>query len=87
MTVLVVGGGAVGSLLGSALRRSGREVAMVDRRATTPGSRDIAVVDPAGQRQVQTVRTVPEPSALDAPPEAIVFAVKLFDLEAALRVM
>jgi 2-dehydropantoate 2-reductase len=81
MTDLVVGGGAVGTLIAWALATGGRDVAIV-RRANEPGlaAAEVAVVDPAGERRTARVTEVGRPLDLPAPPELIVFAVKMFDL-------
>ncbi len=84
MTDLVVGAGAVGTLVAWALASGGREVAVVRRgRSGSPGPASVAVVDPDGTRLEAAVLEVRAPSELTSPPELIVFAVKMFDLEAA----
>ena len=84
MTDLVVGGGAVGTLMAWALATGGREVAIVRRRLDGPPRQArIAVVHPAGRRDEVSVMEVGRPSDLDAAPTLIVFAVKMFDLSAA----
>lgn len=81
MTDLVVGGGAVGTLLAWALATSGRDVAIVRRRHLGPPRPGVvAVVDRAGQRREAPVTEVHQPSDLPASPEVIVFSVKMFDL-------
>lgn len=81
MTDLVVGGGAVGTMLAWALAAGGRDVALVRRRHEgPPASRRVAVTNVAGLRQEATVTAVRAPSDLPDPPEVIVFAVKMFDL-------
>ncbi len=81
MTDLVVGGGAVGTLLAWALATGGRDVAIV-RRGLDGASRGtrIAVVAPDGGRTDASVTEVGRPSDLAEAPELIVFAVKMFDL-------
>jgi 2-dehydropantoate 2-reductase len=84
MTDLVVGGGAVGSLIAWGLARGGRDVAIVRRRlevAARPGI--VTVVARTGERRDAAVAEVRSPADLAAAPELIVFAVKMFDLEAA----
>ena len=84
MTDLVVGGGAVGTLIAWALATGGRDVAIVRRgREGGPGRAEVAVVDPAGNRRAAAVTEVGRPDDLAAAPELIVFAVKMFDLAAA----
>jgi 2-dehydropantoate 2-reductase len=84
MTDLVVGGGAVGSLIAWALAIGGRDVAIV-RRARDAGvsTAEVSVIDPAGARHTARVAEVASPDDLPATPELIVFAVKMFDLAAA----
>jgi 2-dehydropantoate 2-reductase len=84
VTDLVVGGGAVGTLIAWALATGGRDVAVVRRsRSDGPGPAEVVVVDPDGVRRAATVSEVGAPGDLGAPPEVIVFAVKQFDLAAA----
>jgi 2-dehydropantoate 2-reductase len=81
MTDLVVGGGAVGTLLAWALSAGGRDVAIVRRRLETPARRaKVTVVDPDGKASTADVTEIPGPDALEAAPDVIVFAVKAFDL-------
>ena len=84
MTDLVVGGGAVGTLVAWALAAGGRDVAIVRRRLEGPPRRAfVAVVDAAGRRHESSVAEIRSPSDLAAAPELIIFAVKTFDLAAA----
>lgn len=84
MTDLVVGGGAVGSFLGWALASGGRDVAIVRRRLVGgPVRADLVVVDPGGRRLTANVLEVPGPGELPGPPDLILFAVKMYDLPAA----
>lgn len=84
MTDLVVGGGAVGTMLAWALATGGREVAIVRRRHEGPPAPErVAVTDVGGVRREATVSAVRTPADLPAAPEVIVFAVKMFDLAAA----
>jgi 2-dehydropantoate 2-reductase len=84
MTDLVVGGGAVGTLIAWALAAGGRDVAVVRRsKEGGPSPAEIAVVDPAGERHMATITEVARPDDLATAPELIVFSVKMFDLEAA----
>ena len=85
MTDLVVGGGAVGTLLAWALATGGRDVAIVRRRLAGPARQArITVVDLAGRRADVSVTEIGRPSDLVAAPELIVFAVKMFDLAQAI---
>jgi len=84
MTDLVVGGGAVGTLIAWTLATGGRDVAIVRRAKTDePSQAEVALVDPAGSRHTARVTEVAQPDDLPAAPELIVFAVKMFDLAAA----
>lgn len=84
MTDLVVGGGAIGTLLAWALTEGGREVAIVRRGLDdVAGRAEVTVVDRDGSPRTAPVIEVRTPADLGAPPELIVFAVKMFDLEAA----
>ncbi len=84
MTDLVVGGGAVGTLLAWALATGGRDVAIVRRGLDGPARRTrITVVAPDGDRTDASVTEVGRPSDLAEAPELIVFAVKMFDLAVA----
>lgn len=84
MTDLVVGGGAVGTLLAWALASGGRDVAVVRRRLDGPTrTGEVAVVDLDGVRRTASVTDVGTPADLAQAPELIVFAVKMFDLDEA----
>ena len=86
MTDLVVGAGAVGTLLAWALVAGGRDVAIVRRRLDgLPRQGRVTVVDPAGRRDEAPVTEVRRPSDLAAAPELIIFAVKMFDLSEAVE--
>jgi 2-dehydropantoate 2-reductase len=81
MTDLVVGGGAVGTLLAWGLAAGGRDVAIVRRRLEGPPRRaQVTVIDPDGNQASAQVTEVSTPDALEAAPEVIIFAVKAFDL-------
>lgn len=84
MTDLVVGGGAVGTLLAWALATGGRDVAVVRRRHEGPPAPErVVVTDVAGMRREATVTAVRAAADLQEAPEVIVFAVKMFDLPGA----
>lgn len=84
MTDLIVGGGAVGSFLGWALASGGRDVAIVRRRlAGGPAPTDLVVLNPGGRRLTANVLEVSGPGELPGPPDLILFAVKMYDLSAA----
>ena len=84
MTDLVVGSGAVGSFVAWALAAGGRDVAIVRRSlGGPPRTADLTVIDPKGTPSTVSVTEVAAPGDLAAPPELIVVAVKVFDVEAA----
>jgi 2-dehydropantoate 2-reductase len=84
VTDLVVGGGAIGTLLAWALTEGGREVAIVRRGlGSAKGRAEVTVIDRDGARRTASVGELRTPDDLGSPPEVIVFAVKMFDLEAA----
>ncbi len=84
MTDLVVGAGAVGTLLAWGLAAGGRDVAIVRRRLAGPPRRaTVTVIDPAGRSASADVTEISSPDDLAAAPDVIVFAVKAFDLAAA----
>jgi 2-dehydropantoate 2-reductase len=84
MTDLVVGAGAVGSLVGWALAAGGRDVAIVRRSLDGPPRQsDLTVVDRKGEGRTVAVTEVASPGEIAWPPEVIVIAVKVFDVEAA----
>ncbi len=84
MTDLIVGGGAVGTLLARALVAGGREVAVVRRGlAGPPRPAEVTVVDRDGSRATSSVTEIASPADLESAPDVIVFAVKTFDLAAA----
>jgi 2-dehydropantoate 2-reductase len=84
MTDLVVGGGAVGSLIAWALASGGRDVAVVRRgQEVEAAPADIVVAGPGGERRSSRITSVGRPRDLSTAPELIVFAVKVPDLAAA----
>lgn len=84
MTDLVVGGGAVGTLLAWALASGGRDVAIVRRRLERGWrSTVVAATDRRGTRTQAAITEVRSPSDLVAEPALIVVAVKAFDVGAA----
>ena len=68
MTDLIVGGGAVGSLVGWALAAGGRDVAIVRRGlASAPRTADLTVVEPDREERTATVTEVARPEDLVGP--------------------
>jgi 2-dehydropantoate 2-reductase len=86
VTDLVVGGGAVGSLVAWGLAAGGRDVAIV-RRSMSTGVRpaEVTVIDRSGVRHSAPVTEVGRPEDLRAVPGVIVYAVKMFDLATAVE--
>jgi 2-dehydropantoate 2-reductase len=86
MTDLVVGGGAVGTLVAWALGAGGRDVAIVRRRLEGRSRRAVvAATDRRGTRSEAAVTEVRSPSDLTEAPEVIVIAVKAFDVASAVE--
>jgi 2-dehydropantoate 2-reductase len=84
MTDLVVGGGAVGTLIAWGLAAGGRSVSIVRRGHEGPPSEaTVTVVDPDGRPSSATISEIGSPNDVGAAPDVIVFAVKAFDLAAA----
>ncbi|MGK2851581.1 MAG: ketopantoate reductase family protein [Candidatus Limnocylindrales bacterium] len=84
MTDLIVGGGAVGTMLAWALAAGGRDVAIVRRRHEgAPAPERVAVTDVTGACREAVVTSVRSPGDLPEAPEVIIFAVKMFDLPGA----
>lgn len=84
MKVLIVGAGAVGSLLGWGLAAAGHEVTLLRRRPEPGAEADqLLVVRPDGSRTVAPAAIVADPASV-ATPELLVTAVKMYDLAAAL---
>jgi 2-dehydropantoate 2-reductase len=84
MTDLVVGGGAVGTLIAWGLAAGGRDVSIVRRgHEGPPRGATVTVVDPDGRSSSATISEIGNPKDLAEAPDVIVFAVKAFDLAAA----
>jgi 2-dehydropantoate 2-reductase len=82
--VLVVGAGAVGSFLSGVLAHGGHPVSLVDRHAWPVSADDrLTIADGEGRRYETAIRRVRDPGEVTVAPWAIVFAVKMFDLPAA----
>jgi len=77
---LVVGGGAVGSLLAWALAEGGAAVTLVRRRAPGAGLERLTVAGPGRSRSTADLAIAPSADALDTEPDVIVLAVKVFDV-------
>lgn len=84
MTDLVVGGGAVGTLVAWGLASGGRDVAVVRRGLEVPSApATVTCTSPDGRSSTATLTEVRTPADLPDAPDVIVFAVKMFDLTAA----
>jgi 2-dehydropantoate 2-reductase len=84
VTDLVVGSGPVGSLVGWALAAGGRDVAIVRRGLDgPPRPSELTAIDPSGDQRTVVVTEIAAPGDLSGPPELIVIAVKVFDVEVA----
>lgn len=84
MRIVVVGGGAVGSLLGACLGVAGHDVTLLDRRPRAdvdPGR--LELVGPGAARRWVAVRRASAAEAVPYAPDVVVLAVKMFDLDAA----
>lgn len=82
--VVVVGAGAVGSLLGALLSAAGSEVTLVDRHASVGDPGSVSVIEPDGRRVEARVHRVSSADLVPGVPDLAVLAVKAHDLEAAL---
>jgi 2-dehydropantoate 2-reductase len=86
VNVVVVGGGAVGSLLAWALRRGDASVSLVHRRHVgPPTTQSVEVEDRRGDAEAVTLTVAAKPDDLAAEPDVIVFAVKMYDLRSAVQ--
>jgi 2-dehydropantoate 2-reductase len=84
VNALVVGSGAVGTLLGWALATGGIQVAIVRRSAPRTETVELRVAGPDGLRHAPGVTIVRSPSDLSSEPTIVVLALKAFDVPAAL---
>ena len=86
MTILVVGGGAVGSFIATTLVTGGNDVTLL-RRGETPGlSREsFTVVGPASESHVVELDVAGAPEAVSQVPGIVVLAVKMPDLPGAIE--
>jgi 2-dehydropantoate 2-reductase len=84
---VVVGAGAVGSFLGGTLAAAGWDVTLLGRRGGGDGSMTPLVIDgPKGRRVTVPLRRVGAPDAAPATADVVILAVKMYDLDGALRV-
>lgn len=84
MRVLLLGAGAVGTLLGRTLASGGAEVTVLVRPGRVAGRDELVTVDPAGARRSALVRVAVDRADVQVPPDLILCAVKAFDLPGAL---
>ena len=85
MNALVVGGGAVGSLLAWALATGGLSVSVVRRRAKQSTSSSLTVVGPRGSGGTVDVAVMPSAGQTRMEPDLVVLAVRAFDVAAAVE--
>jgi 2-dehydropantoate 2-reductase len=86
MTTVVVGGGAVGTFLGVTLASAGEDVVLV-RRGAPPGLRQasITVEGPGPTSRTADLVVADTPAAVISPPDLVILAVKMPDLEGAIE--
>jgi 2-dehydropantoate 2-reductase len=87
MKIAVLGAGAMGSLFGGLLARSGEDVTLVDvwREGVEAVNRGgLTIEDKAGDRQTVRVRATTEPAAV-GPVDLLIVFVKCYHTEAAVR--
>ena len=88
MRVLVIGAGAVGTLLGWALATGGAEVTVLRRRrADLRAGSELALTDPRGVRRSVRAAVATDPADLAGAPDLVLCAVKQFDLPGALAAL
>jgi 2-dehydropantoate 2-reductase len=80
-----MGAGAVGTLLGGLLAAAGHEVTLVDGRVAPDAPADLVISRPHGRRTRARVARAARPLDVPGPPpDAVLLAVKMFDVRAAL---
>jgi 2-dehydropantoate 2-reductase len=82
--VVVLGAGAVGTLLGGLLASSGADVVLLDPRAPGDAGEEVVILQPEGRRVAARVRRGFGPTDVPLAPDLAVLAVKTFDLAGAL---
>jgi 2-dehydropantoate 2-reductase len=83
LRVAVLGPGAVGSFLGAILARGGADVTLLGRGDAAAGPVELRLEDTTGPATVRLTRGSVDAPPAD-PPDLVILAVKMFDLEAAL---
>ena len=78
--VVVVGAGAVGTLLGGLLAAAGAEVTLVDARVPADAPADVTIHEPDGREVAARVRRAARLADVADAPDLVVLAVKMFDL-------
>ena len=85
LRVAVVGPGAVGSFLGAVLAKGGAEVTLLGRGEAPPERHALRLEEASDVTTVTVARGGAESPASAGTPDLVILAVKLFDLERALR--
>ncbi len=87
MKILMMGAGGVGGYYGARLALAGNQVSFVARGAHGAAIRrdGLTVESELGEMRVQPATVLAEPRQIDGPPDLVVIAVKLWDLETAAR--
>jgi 2-dehydropantoate 2-reductase len=88
MRIAIVGSGGVGGYFGGRLAASGTDVAFLARGAHLAALRErgLRIISPAGDVHVTPVQASDDPAAI-GPVDVVFFAVKLYDTEAAARLL
>jgi len=81
--VVVLGAGAVGTLLGGLLAAAGSAVTLVDRRVAPEAPAELTLREPDGRAVRVRVARAASPLEVGRAPDLVVVAVKMFDLASA----
>jgi 2-dehydropantoate 2-reductase len=87
VNALVVGAGAVGSLVAWALATGGASVTLVRRRAERAARSSLTVIGPGRTRSTADVATAASVADVEVQPDVVVLAVRTFDVAAAVESM
>jgi 2-dehydropantoate 2-reductase len=87
MKIAIMGSGGVGGLIGARLAHVGCDVSFIARGAHLAAMRGhgLTLESPAGNVHLPKVRATDDPGSLSGPFDLVIFAVKLWDTEAAAR--